>query len=417
MFSVLRDSWALMLGTAMIMTAHGLSTTLIGVRGAQLAFGDLRLGLVMSGYFIGFAAGSILAPFLIRRVGHVRVFAAFASAASATLILFPVHEHAAFWFVLRMLNGTCMAGSYVVAEAWLNGISTDRNRGQALGLYVLVQLAGFILGQVLLGVGDPTGYELFVVATVVTSLAIGPVLLSAAPVPVHTTIRPMSFRELLSASPLAFFGMIFMGLLFSIMSAMTAVYGVSTGLTVAQIAALVSATYIGGTLFLYPAGWLSDQAGRRPVVIVLSFSGAAAAVLAGMSGSGGWLLITLVGVMGAAISPLYSLLGAHANDRMDPDRMAACSARLVFLQGAGAAAGPPLAGAAMTAAGPSAFFPLIALLAASLGILAAWRVVLRQPEAPDDTVGFAPLPVRSTAIAAEMYADVVQEDGTGGSEA
>ncbi len=417
MFSVLRDSWALMLGTAMIMTAHGLSTTLIGVRGAQLAFGDLQLGLVMSGYFIGFAAGSVVAPFLIRRVGHVRVFAAFASAASATLVLFPVFEQAAFWFLLRMLNGACMAGSYVVAEAWLNGISTDRNRGQALGLYVLLQLAGLIVGQVLLGIGDPTGYELFVVATVIVSLAIGPVLLSAAPVPVHTSIRPMTFRELLRASPLAFVGMIFMGLLFSIMSAMTAVYGVSAGLSVAQIAALVTATYAGGTLFLYPAGWLSDHAGRRPVVIVLAFAGAAAAFLAGMSGIGGWLLIALVGVMGAAISPLYSLLGAHANDRMDPDRMAACSARLVFLQGVGAAAGPPMAGAAMTVAGPSAFFPLIALLAASLGIFAAWRVVRREPEAPDDTVGFAPLPVRSTAMAAEMYADVVQEDGTGGSGA
>ena len=152
-------------------------------------------------------------------------------------------------------------------------------------------------------------------------------------------------------------------------------------------------------------------------MIALAFSGAAAAFFAGMSGTGGWLMIMLVGVMGAAISPLYSLLGAHANDRMDPDRMAACSARLVFLQGVGAAAGPPMAGAVMSAAGPSAFFPLIALLAASLGIFAAWRIFRRKPEAPDDTVGFAPLPVRSTAMAAEMYADVVQEDGAGRSGA
>lgn len=412
MFSVLRDSWALMLGTVMIMTAHGLSTTLIGVRGANLAFGDLQLGLVMSGYFIGFAAGSAIAPILIRRVGHARVFSAFASAASATLVLFPVYEAAGFWFFLRLLYGTCMAGSYVVAEAWLNGISTDRNRGQTLGLYLLVQLGGIVVGQVLLGFGDPGGYGLFILATVVVSLAIGPVLLSAAPVPVHNTIRPMSFRALMRASPLAFFGMIFMGLLFSTMSAMMAVFGVSTGLSVAEIAALVSAMYIGGTLFLYPVGWLSDRVGRRPVVIVLAFAGAAAALAAGLAGLGGWLLIGVVGIMGAAISPLYSVLGAHANDRMDPDQMATCSARLIFLQGAGAAAGPPMAGAVMSAIGPSAYFPLIAILSALLGAFAAWRVTRTEPESQDDTVGFAPLPLRSTVMAAGMYADAMQEDGS-----
>ena len=310
-----------------------------------------------------------------------------------------------------------MAGSYVVAEAWLNGINTNQRRGQALGLYLLVQLAGILVGQVIIGYGNPDGYVLFVVGTVFVSLAIGPVLLSTAPVPLHTTIRPMSFAELFRASPLAFVGMIFMGLLFSTMSAMMAVYGVNIGLSVVEIAVLVSATYIGGTLCLYPAGWLSDRLGRRPIVIGLAITGAAASLAAGLTGSGGWMLIALVGIMGAAISPIYSVLGAHANDRVEFDRMAACSARLIFLQGLGAAIGPPVAGAAMSIVGPSAYFPLIALLAVSLGIFAAWRVARREPEAPDETVGFAPLPVRSTVVAAEMYAEAVQQDGPEQSDA
>ncbi len=408
MLVVVRDAWALLLGSAMLMTAHGLSTTLIGVRGALLEFGDLQLGLVMSGYFVGFAVGSAAAPRLIRHVGHVRVFSAFASAASATLILFPFFESAGLWVVLRLLNGACMAGAYVVAEAWLNGIVTSRNRGQALGLYLFVQLAGILFGQVVLGAGDPEGYGLFAVATVAASLAIGPVLLSAAPVPVHASIRPMSLPELFRTSPLAFVGMIFMGLLFSVMSAMMAVFGVGMGLGVVEIAALVSATYIGGTLMLYPAGWLSDRAGRRPVVIGLAFTGATAALLASLTGTYGWWLVALVGLMGAAISPLYSVLVAHANDRVDSERVASCSARLIFLNGAGAAVGPPMAGAAMSAAGSWAYFPLIAAMAAVLGGYALWRVTRSEPEAPEDTVDFAPLPPRSTPLTAEIYADAVQ---------
>ena len=409
--SVLRHCWALMLGMFMISAAHGLSTTLIGMRGAQLGFGDLQLGLIMSGFFAGFLAGAAVAPALIRRVGHVRVFAFFASAASATLILFPLLENALAWFVLRLLTGACMAGSYVVAEAWLNGLSGNAQRGRVLALYLFVQLFGMVAGQGLLAAGNPVGYPLFVIATTLVSLAIGPLLVSAAPVPVHAGVEAMSFRTLYRASPLAFVGMIFMGLLYSIMLAMSPVYGVSIGLSAVEIAALVAAMNIGGTLLLHPAGWLSDRIGRRPVVIGLSLAGAVLALAAGLSGAGGWMLVGLAGVMAAAISPLYSILAAHANDRMDADRLAACSARLIILQGMGAAVGPPAVGALMSTLGAAAFFPLIALLALALGGFAAWRVRRREAETVEEQVGFTPMPVRGTTVAAEIYAEAVQEEG------
>jgi len=409
MLFVLRDAWALMLGMMMIMTAHGLTTTLVGVRGSLLGFSELELGLVMAGHYVGFGLGAAFAPRLIGRVGHVRVFAAFASAASATLILFPFFAEPALWMLLRLLNGACLAGAFVVAEAWLNAACTQRNRGQVLGASLFVQLAGMVLGQVAVSFGDPEGYGHFAFATVIVSLAIGPLLLSASPVPVHAGIRPMTMRELMTLSPLGVVGMLFVGVMFGVTSTMLAVHGAGIGLAVVNIAVLVSAVTVGGALFLYPAGWLSDRVGRREVLVGLSALGALAGAAASWAGRDIWLLMLSVGLIGGAVSPMYSVVAAHANDRMEPERMAACSARLIFLNGVGASVGPPAAGALMSWAGVWAYFPLIALMFGGFAVFAGWRMRRTAPESDTDTVGFAPLPPRGTVITAGMYADAIGE--------
>ena len=80
---VLKNSWALLLGMFLLMLGNGVQGTLLGVRGAIESIPASTMSLVMSAYFIGFLGGSRLAPELIRRVGHVRVFAALASMVSA----------------------------------------------------------------------------------------------------------------------------------------------------------------------------------------------------------------------------------------------------------------------------------------------------------------------------------------------
>ena len=90
MLRVLSNSWALLLGMGLLMVGNGLQATLMGVRGGIEGFSTLELSLITSAYFLGFLFGSRAAPEMIRRVGHVRVFAALGSLLSAVLILFPV---------------------------------------------------------------------------------------------------------------------------------------------------------------------------------------------------------------------------------------------------------------------------------------------------------------------------------------
>ena len=256
------------------MIGNGLQGTLLGVRGAIEGFSASTMAYVMSAYFGGFLAGSRVTPWLIRRVGHVRVFAALASLISAAFILYAALPHPVSWGLMRFLVGVCFAGVYVVSESWLNATTTNANRGQALSLYLIVQMGGIIMAQGLLNVADPGGYVLFVIMSVLVSISFAPILLSATPAPYFETTKPMTLRVLFQSSPLGMIGTFLLGGVFSAMFGMSAVFATEVGMTAAETSIFVAVMYAGGMLLQYPIGWLSDRMDRR--ILIFGTTGAAA---------------------------------------------------------------------------------------------------------------------------------------------
>ena len=192
MVTVLKNSWALLFGILLLMLGNGLHGTLLGVRGGLEGFSANAMAWVMTGYFIGFLGGSRLAPWLIRRVGHVRVFAALASLISACLVLYAAYPNPVFWLLLRIVVGFCFSGVYVVAESWLNDSATNETRGQTISAYIIVQMVGLVGAQMILNLADPRGYALFILISVLVSVAITPILLSINPAPVFQTTKPVT---------------------------------------------------------------------------------------------------------------------------------------------------------------------------------------------------------------------------------
>ena len=119
MLKVLAHSWPLLLGVMLLMVGNGVQGSLLGIRGAMEGFSTTQLSVVMSAYFLGFLGGSRLAPEMIRRVGHVRVFSALGSLISAVLVLYPLLIDWQAWAMLRVVIGFCFSGIYVTAESWV----------------------------------------------------------------------------------------------------------------------------------------------------------------------------------------------------------------------------------------------------------------------------------------------------------
>ncbi|MBU2941749.1 MFS transporter [Shimia thalassica] len=409
MVQFLSGSWALLLGMMLLMVGNGLQSTLLGIRGQIEGFGTWEMSIVMSAYFVGFLGGSRMAPEMIRRVGHVRVFAALASFISAVLILYPTFANPWVWTVGRIIIGFCFSGVYVTAESWLNNAATNETRGKALSLYLIVQMIGVIVAQALLVTADPSGFVLFIIPSVLVSISFAPILLSISPTPAFEMTKAMTLRELVQKSPLGTVGMVLLGGVFSAQFGMSAVYGASIDLSVSEISIFVAAFYVGATIIQYPLGWLSDRMDRRVLIAFAGFAGGVGAVIGMVYGANFWLLLFAATLVGGFSNPLYSLLIAHTNDFLEVDEMAAASGGMVFINGLGAISGPIVTGWIMEVFGPSGFFLVIAILMLGLAGYAVFRMTRREGIAVEDTGAYSPVMPSASPVALEVVQEIAIE--------
>ncbi|MDG1676431.1 MAG: MFS transporter [Paracoccaceae bacterium] len=412
MLLVMQGSWALLLGMLFLQLGNGLQGTLLGVRGELENFSTFQMSIVMSAYFVGFLGASRLVPELIRRVGHVRVFAALASFISAVLILYPLLVNPWIWAAGRVIIGFCFCGVYITAESWLNNAATNENRGQLLSSYMVVQMAGIVVAQLLLLVGDPGGFELFVLISVLVSISFAPILLSITPTPAFEATKPMSIKELFSTSPLGCVGMFFLGGVFSAQFGMAPVFGTNAGLTLSEISIFVAAFYIGAMVFQFPIGWLSDRMDRRILIVATSAVGFIAAISAVMVEDIFIVFVVSAFFIGGMSNPLYSLLIAYTNDFLELEDMASASGGLLFLNGLGAISGPIITGYLMTKMGSQGFFIILATLLGLLTVYGFFRMTQRGISDVDTSSYATVLPTASVVaveIAQELAIEAAEE--------
>ena len=417
MLQVLTSAWALLLGVGMLMVANGMQSSILGIRGEIEGFATFEMSIIMSAYFAGFLGGSRMAPRLIQRVGHVRVFAALASIISAVMIFYPTWTDPWAWTAGRVLIGFCFSAVYVTAESWLNNAATNETRGQSLSLYMIVQMMGIVMAQGLLVVADPSSFIPFVIPSVLVSMAITPILLSATPTPAFETTKPMGLRELWVASPLGCVGMFLLGGIFAAQFGMSSVYGTQADLDLSQISTFIATFFVAAVITQYPIGWISDRMDRRSLITIVAGIGSIGAVIGLFFGSDFNMLLVSAFLIGGMSNPLYSLLLAHTNDFLDFDDMAAASGGLVFLSGLGAVAGPLIVGALMERVGPHGFYIFTLALFMAMLAYAMYRASQRSTVAIEDTGTYVVMsPAATTPVSMEIAQEYAiesdQESGT-----
>jgi MFS family permease len=172
-----------------LMLGAGLQSTLLGLRASLEGFPPAVTGLIMSAYYVGYLLGTAAAPRLLRQVGHIRVFAALAAIAASAILVQGLLVNPVTWAGMRLLSGVCFAGIYVVAESWLNDRASRANRGRLLAIYMLVLYVGLGASQFLLLLSTPTSAAPFMLVSLLISLAMVPIVVSAQPLPERATPR------------------------------------------------------------------------------------------------------------------------------------------------------------------------------------------------------------------------------------
>lgn len=398
---VLRDALPLLMSVGLLMAGNGLMSTLLGTRAGIEGFRPSVVGVVLAGYYVGFLVGSVLAPVTITRVGHVRVFAGLASLASGAVLIHVVAPEPFTWFLLRAISGVCISALYVVCETWLNGVATNRSRGGLLATYMVVVSGSLLIGQFLFSIADPGGFGLFVLGSVLLSLAVVPVSLASFPAPPVHHPTPISLRRLVGVAPLAAVGALLSGFIGAAMLGAGVVYAADAGFGRFATSAFIGAALLGGVLLQFPLGRWSDRVDRRFVIATAAIVAAVVAVAASMVNTDRRLiLIALTTIAGGSAFPLYSLSNAHLNDYLDDDLMVAGGARMVLINGAGSVAGPVVGAAVIGLISPESLFLVLAGGYLMIGLYAAYRMTRRPAPIEDDrstfqvqTVGVGPTPV------------------------
>ena len=350
MNKVLKNSWALFLGMGCIMMAYGFQGSLLGVRAVQEEFSLTSTGFMMSGYFVGYFIGAATIPNIISRVGHIRVFAAFASLSSLVILMHSIIVNPLVWFFFRVLTGISMVCIYTVAESWLNDRSSNKNRGSVLSIYMVILYGTMGIGMFLLNFSSPLNFQPFILVSVITSVALIPILLTKKKPPTFKRIKVMTLKDLYESSPFGLVSSFFYGTIQAALFTLLAVYATSMNFTILEISIVTFLLAISGAISQFPVGKISDMYDRRKVIVFASFGAAAFAIftilvtrqmyLPGeLATSKTWFYIFLV-LFSFCSLPMFSLILAHTNDFIPKEKFVAAGAGLQFVFGLGAMSGP-----------------------------------------------------------------------------
>ena len=379
MWTTIKSISALLLSYGMLLLGNGMISTLLGLRSRLEGFSTEMTGFIMSGFFVGMLTGAIFAVRVVSAVGHIRAFAAFASIMSVAVLAHVLYVEPIVWFALRFVAGFCMAGMVMVVESWVNERATNRMRGQVLSLYMITNYLGAGLGQFMMLVGDPAQFHLFIVASMVYSFALVPILLTQASAPKPTSPRRMKIRKLFAISPVGVFGTVCAGMANSSLNGMGAVFAKEVGLSVAEVSAFMATAILGGMVLQFPIGRLSDKFDRRTVLMIASLgTGLAAFAVIWATNQSTGILIFTAAIYGGFCFTIYPLSASQVNDLADPDQLVQVAAGLLIAYGFGASIGPVMAAQSMALFGSSGFFMFIIGINCMLIVFTVIRISQRQ---------------------------------------
>jgi MFS family permease len=402
--------YALFLGSAFLLFAGGLQGLLLSVRGAEEGFSLLALGLIGTGWSVGFIAGSVTVPLLVQRVGHIRAFSIMGAIGTITILCNLLWINDFGWIVLRAFSGLCFAGAAMIVESWLNEVAENKSRGTVFSIYTTINMTASTVGQLAMSLTGVSSHIPFIVGAIAFICAILPSALTSTPQPRPIGSAKLDVRLLYKTSPLAVIAAFSVGMANGTFGTLAPVYGHEQGLDASGIAFLFAVTAVLGAIAQVPAGRISDRMDRRMVMVALGAVAAAVGFLILLiNPRGGWLMYVLFGLYGFSAYPIYAIAVAHANDFAKQGEFGRVAGGMLLVLGTGLAIGPALAAVVMNVFQPVGLFLVTATFHGALALTAFLRMKVR-PVRIDGRIRFRPMNSEKGVTPGSVELDPRSED-------
>lgn len=387
---------SVIISMGLVAVGNGLMFAFIPLRLAAEGYPPTWAGSILTSLSAGGMAGCFLTGWMVRRVGHARVFMTFSAIIILSNAAIGMDVDPVLWLAARALYGFAVSGLFIVAQSWLNDVVENAIRGRVTAIFYVTYVVGIGCGSFAMRFIDLSTTMAPAVGVIFGALSIIPVGLTRLRPPPPPESASIALGRAWRISPVGLAGMLAVGGMSMTVAGFAPIHAAATGLAKNDVALLLFAMPFGTILIQIPAGWISDRTDRRHVLIVSAF----AVVLAGLTASRldgvafAWLVLVYM-VWSGATESIYSISSAHANDRAEKGDLVALASTMLF---AWSLSGFLIPGAAtlLTAAfGTSAFMYVAAAIAAVFCAFVAWRLTRTEPASAEETGEFTPLPAQA----------------------
>lgn len=375
MLPLILSAAALFLSASLFVAGSMMLTTSVGLRLTAEGFGPGISGVILTCQAAGFVCGTFLGPALIRRVGHIRVFAAFAALICVAGMLHGAFVNGPLWALLRFIAGLSGSAMLVVIESWINAHATPAARGRVMGIYMINYYASGAVGQFLVGVAPPEDYRAFSLAAGLLVLSLVPLAMTSMQPPPMATSQRLGLRALYRVSPIATAGAFTAGFCLSSFYQLAPVSLRKLDVPLETVARYMALAVFASMLLQFPMGRLADRLDRRQVIAGIAVAASLSASIVAIAGKGslGALFLATMLFM-ALMASLYPTCLSQMHNRLQGEKPVAANAGQLLCYGLGTCIGPLVAGQAMGRFGPSGLFLTVAAVLAALAAFIAWRL-------------------------------------------
>ncbi len=380
MHSTFRTLFPLFVSCFVLLLANGLINVLLPVRMGLDGAGIDTIGMVLSLYFVGMLLGALLSINLIKRAGHIRVFAGCVALGAISILICSLYSDPILWGAMRVVTGFCNACAFTAMESWLSSSSTKETRGKTLAVYNAVWLGGLFGGQFFMNLASPQDTTLFVIAGILLCVAVIPLVLSRHPGPMIEEVSAMSLRALYKVSPLGVVSCLVSGVIYSASFNLLPVFASEYNIIDFKLSLYVGTAIFGAFILQFPVGYLSDRYDRRTVLfIILLISALVDLTIPAFAASGNLLgVFSATAITCGIIACTYPLSMSEAFDKLRQNQMVAAMGGMIFAFAMGGIIGPYAASLVMDTLGSIFLFYFLALSQLLLAGFVVYRMTVRQ---------------------------------------
>ena len=379
MLALIKAVAAPLLSLLLVIFGNTYFMSFIALRLKMEGYGAQTVGDLSSAYFLGFVMGAFIIEKLIERIGHIRSFTLFAALSSAIALAMGMYASPWFWIFMRVINGVCVAGIYVIVESWLVTLAGPSQRGRALALYMLALYLAQTLSQQVLEWFDPTSLTPFCAMAFLCSISAIPICMKQVDCPREFDTSYFNIRKTYKASPLGFITCFVSGILLGQVYGLMPFYFSGLGFSMDHVGEIMSAVFFGALTLQWPLGWISDILDRRQVLIALVL-GCLAISLTCLIYSQGLSFMAFLGLsylFGGLIFSLYPLGMSQVCDNLKQSEIVGAMSVLCLVYGAGSFVGPKSSSIVMEYSPTHGFFLYATVILAIMSVYAISRLIFK----------------------------------------